>query len=312
MKEHVAQGFADLVGHTPLVRLRRIEEAEGLETRLIAKLERTNPAGSAKDRIALAMIREAEAQGQCRKGTVIIEPTSGNTGVALAAVGAALGYRVIITMPDSMSLERRKLIRVYGAEIVLTPGALGIKGAVDKAREIAATFPSSFIPDQFGNPANPRAHYETTGPEIWHDAAGRIDAFVAGIGTGGTLSGVGKYLKGRDKAIQVIGLEPLSSPLLSRGHAGAHGIQGIGANFIPATLDQSVMDRIVTVSTEDAYAYAKALAREEGLLVGISAGAALAAGVALAREEAYRGKTIVMLFTDGGDRYYSTALFPTD
>ena len=298
-----------LIGHTPLIELTRIERAEGLRARLLAKAESFNPAGSAKDRVARAMLDDAEADGRLRPGSVIIEPTSGNTGIGLAAVGVTRGYRVIIVMPDSMSAERRALMTAYGAELVLTPGALGMKGAVARAEELAAEIPGSFIPGQFTNPSNPKAHFETTGPEIWEDSDGRVDVFVAGVGTGGTVTGVGRYLKSRNPDVRVVAVEPAASPLLSGGAAGPHGLQGIGANFIPAVLDTGVYDEVIPVTEEEAFAAGRLLGRTEGLLAGISAGAALHAALSVARRPENEGKTVVVLLPDAGDRYLSTALF---
>lgn len=298
-----------LIGSTPLLELKRIEKAEGLNARLLAKLEYLNPAGSAKDRIARAMIDDAEARGALKPGATIIEPTSGNTGIALAAVGVTRGYRVVIVMPETMSAERRMLMKAYGAELVLTEGAKGMSGAIEKAEELARSIPGSFIPGQFENPANPRAHYETTGPEIWRDTDGEVDVFVAGVGTGGTLTGTGRYLKERKPAVRVVAVEPARSPLLSGGKAGPHGLQGIGANFVPAALDTSVYDEVVTVMERDAYAMGRMIGRTEGVVVGISAGAALWAAVQLAKRPENAGKTIVALLPDTGDRYLSTELF---
>ncbi len=298
-----------LIGSTPLLELKRIEKAEGLNARLLAKLEYLNPAGSAKDRIARAMIDDAEARGALKPGATIIEPTSGNTGIGLAAVGVTRGYRVVIVMPETMSAERRMLMKAYGAELVLTEGAKGMSGAIEKAEELARSIPGSFIPGQFENPANPRAHYETTGPEIWRDTDGEVDVFVAGVGTGGTLTGTGRYLKERKPAVRVVAVEPARSPLLSGGKAGPHGLQGIGANFVPAALDISVYDEVVTVMERDAYAMGRMIGRTEGVVVGISAGAALWAAVQLAKRPENAGKTIVALLPDTGDRYLSTELF---
>lgn len=298
-----------LIGSTPLLELKRIEKAEGLNARLLAKLEYLNPAGSAKDRIARAMIDDAEARGALKPGATIIEPTSGNTGIGLAAVGVTRGYRVVIVMPETMSAERRMLMKAYGAELVLTEGAKGMSGAIEKAEELARSIPGSFIPGQFENPANPRAHYETTGPEIWRDTDGEVDVFVAGVGTGGTLTGTGRYLKERKPAVRVVAVEPARSPLLSGGKAGPHGLQGIGANFVPAALDTSVYDEVVTVMERDAYAMGRMIGRTEGVVVGISAGAALWAAVQLAKRPENAGKTIVALLPDTGDRYLSTELF---
>jgi cysteine synthase A len=298
-----------LIGRTPLLELTRTEEKENLPAKVLAKLEYFNPAGSAKDRVALSMIRDAEEKGILKAGSTIIEPTSGNTGIGLASVAAARGYRTIIVMPDSMSAERQKLMKAYGAELVLTPGKLGMSGAIEKAEALAKEIPDSFIPDQFGNPANAKAHYETTAPEIWEDTDGKVDIFVAGVGTGGTITGVGRYLKEKNPDVQVIAVEPADSPLLSGGKAGPHGLQGIGANFIPAVLDTTVYDRIIPVTTEEAYEATRKLGRTEGILVGISSGAALHAALEIAKEAENAGKTIVVLLPDTGDRYLSTELF---
>ena len=293
--------ITELIGGTPLVRLSRFAPGPGV----LAKLERQNPAGSAKDRVALSMLRAAEAEGRLAPGGLVIEPTSGNTGIGLAALAAALGYRAVIVMPDSMSPERVKLIAAYGAEVVLTPGAEGMSGAVAKAEEISARSPGSIVAGQFSNPANPRAHYETTGPEIWRDTDGRVAAFVCGVGTGGTITGVGRYLKEQDPAVRVIAMEPASSPLLSEGRAGAHAIQGIGANFVPEALDTSVYDEVVTVTDEDALAAMRELARTEGLLCGVSSGAAAFAARELAKRPEFAGKNVVCLLPDTGERYLS-------
>lgn len=306
--EHIARSIADLIGGTPLLEAARFL-GPGAGARLLAKLEYLNPAGSVKDRAALYMIDAAERGGSLAPGGLIIEPTSGNTGIGLAAVGASRGYRVLLTMPDTMSLERRSLLKAYGAEIVLTPGAEGMAGAVAKAEELHRATPGSIIAGQFENPMNPRAHYETTGPEIWKQAGGKVDVFVAGVGTGGTITGVGRYLKGQDPRIEVVAVEPAGSPLLSAGKAGPHGLQGIGANFVPQALDTSIYDRVATVSEEESYASARAFATAEGVLVGISSGAALHVGKALALQPEYAGKTIVALLPDTGDRYLSTPLF---
>ena len=298
-----------MIGRTPLVEAAAVEKEQGLRARLLLKMEGFNPGGSAKDRVGLYMIDSAEKSGQIGPGSVIIEPTSGNTGIGLACVAAARGYRVIIVMPDSMSMERRQLLAAYGAELVLTPGALGMKGAIDKANELAAKTPGSFIPGQFENPANARAHYETTGPEIYTDTDENVDIFVAGVGTGGTITGVGRYLKEKNPAVRVVAVEPASSPLLSQGKAGAHGLQGIGANFVPEVLDRSVIDEIMTVTEEEAYAAGRMLGRREGLLVGISSGACLHAAIELAKREENEGKTVVALMPDAGDRYLSTPMF---
>ena len=300
-----------LIGRTPLLKLTHIEARENLPAALLAKLEYFNPAGSAKDRVALSMIQDAEQRGLLREGSTIIEPTSGNTGIGLACVAAARGYRTIIVMPDSMSAERQLLMGAYGAELVLTPGKLGMSGAIAKAEELAREIPGSFIPDQFGNPANAKAHYETTGPEIWADTEGNVDIFVAGVGTGGTITGTGGFLKEKNPAVQVVAVEPADSPLLSGGKAGPHGLQGMGANFVPAVLDTTVYDRIITVTTEQAYAAARMMGKTEGVLVGISSGAALHAALELARLPENSGKNIVVLLPDTGDRYLSTDLFKT-
>ena len=298
-----------LIGHTPLLELRGIEKELGLKARILAKLEYFNPAGSVKDRIAKAMIDEAEAQGLLGPGSVIIEPTSGNTGIGLAAVAAARGYRIIIVMPDTMSVERRQLMRAYGAELVLTEGAKGMKGAIARAEELAREIPHSFIPGQFVNPANPAAHRATTGPEIWEDTDGQVDFFVAGVGTGGTITGVGEYLKGQKPEIRVVAVEPKDSPVLSEGKAGPHKIQGIGAGFVPQVLNTAVYDEIIPVGNEDAFATGRLIGRKEGVLVGISSGAAAFAAIELARREENAGKTIVVLLPDTGDRCLSTPLF---
>ena len=298
-----------LIGGTPLMELRNIEKEEGLEARLLAKLEYLNPAGSAKDRVALSMIEDAEKRGLLAPGGTVIEPTSGNTGIGLAAVGVPRGYRVVIVMPDSMSRERQLLMKAYGAELVLTPGEKGMTGAIEKAEALAKEIPGSFIPDQFSNPANARAHRETTGPEIWEDTEGQVDIFVAGVGTGGTITGVGQYLKSRKGSVRVVAVEPAASPLLTEGRAGSHGLQGIGANFVPKVLDREILDEIIPVWEADAYAMGRKLGKREGILAGISAGAALHAGVQLAKRPENRGKTIVVLLPDTGDRYLSTAMF---
>ena len=298
-----------LVGNTPLFELSVIRKEYHLSARLFAKLESYNPASSAKDRVALSMIRAAEANGTLKKGCTIIEPTSGNTGIGLAAIGAARGYRVVIVMPDSMSIERQKLMRAYGAEVVLTPGAKGMKGAIEEAERLASVTPNAMIAGQFENPANPLAHYSTTGPEIFRDLGDEMDIFVAGIGTGGTVSGVGRYLKEHKPSVQIVGVEPSDSPLLTEGRAGAHKIQGIGANFIPKNLDREVIDEILTVEGDDAMHCARLVAQKEGLLVGISSGAALSAAIALAKRPENAGKTIVALFPDTGEHYLSTELF---
>ena len=298
-----------LIGHTPLMELTNIEKKYGLKAKLLAKLEYFNPAGSVKDRIAKAMIDDAEAKGLLKPGSVIIEPTSGNTGIGLASVAAARGYRIIIVMPETMSVERRQIMKAYGAELVLTEGAKGMKGAIAKAEELSKEIPNSFIPGQFVNPANPKAHFETTGPEIFDDTDGKVDIFVAGVGTGGTVTGVGQYLKSRNPSVKVVAVEPKSSAVLSTGVAGPHKIQGIGAGFVPDVLDTKVYDEIIPVTNEDAFAVGKEIGRSEGVLVGISSGAALWAGIDLAKRPENAGKTIVVLLPDTGDRYLSTPLF---
>lgn len=305
----IYKGAIELVGNTPLVEVTNIEKKEQLKARLLVKLEYFNPAGSVKDRVGKAMIEDAERTGRLKPGSVIIEPTSGNTGIGLAAVSAVKGYRMILTMPDTMSVERRNILKAYGAEIVLTPGEKGMSGAIEKAEELAKEIPDSFIPGQFDNPVNPRAHMESTGPEIWQDTDGQVDIFVASVGTGGTLTGTGTYLKEKNPRIKVIAVEPSTSAVLSGGSAGPHKIQGIGAGFIPKVLDTRVYDEIITVDNEAPFATAKMLARTEGLLTGISSGAALYAGIEVARRPENEGKTIVALLPDSGDRYYSTALF---
>ena len=308
---HIYTSVEELIGHTPLIELTSIEKADNLHARVLAKLERTNPGGSAKDRIALEMVLEAERSGAIapHSGCTIIEPTSGNTGVGLAMIAAARGYRAVIVMPETMSEERRRLIAAFGAELVLTPGAKGMGGAIEKANEIAAATPGSIIAGQFSNPANPSAHYKTTGPELWDDTNGDIDVFVAGVGTGGTITGVGRYLKERKADVRVVAVEPASSPVLSRGMAGAHKIQGIGAGFVPEALDRSVYDEIMTVTDDEAFACARRLSREAGLMVGISSGAAAHAAIELARRPEFVGKTIATLLVDTGERYLSTELF---
>lgn len=298
-----------LIGRTPLLELTNIEKKENLEARILAKLEYFNPAGSVKDRIAKKMIDDAEEKGLLKAGSVIIEPTSGNTGIGLASVAAARGYRIIIVMPETMSVERRQLMKAYGAELVLTEGAKGMKGAIAKADELAKEIPNSFIPGQFVNPANPQAHRETTGPEIWEDTDGQVDIFVAGVGTGGTVTGIGGYLKSQNPDVKVVAVEPASSPVLSEGKAGSHKIQGIGAGFVPDVLDTKVYDEVIPVKNEDAFAAGRAVGRSEGVLVGISSGAALWAAIELAKRPENKGKTIVALLPDTGDRYLSTALF---
>ena len=298
-----------LIGHTPLLELTHIENAENLEAKILAKLEYFNPAGSVKDRIARAMIDDAEATGKLKPGSVIIEPTSGNTGIGLASVAAARGYRIIIVMPETMSVERRQLMKAYGAELVLTDGAKGMKGAIAKADELAKEIPNSFVPGQFVNPANPDAHKRTTGPEIWEDTDGKVDIFVAGVGTGGTVTGVGEYLKSQNPAVKIVAVEPATSPVLSKGTAGAHKIQGIGAGFVPDVLNTKVYDEVIPVANEDAFATGKLVGHKEGVLVGISSGAALWAAIQLAKRPENKGKTIVALLPDTGDRYLSTPLF---
>lgn len=304
--EHIASSVTELIGKTPLLRASRFAAAAGISNAPLLKLEYLNPAGSVKDRAALKMIEDAEKAGKLKPGAVIVEPTSGNTGIGLASIAAARGYRVVLTMPETMSAERRKLLSVYGAEIVLTPGKDGMRGAIEKADEIAKSTPGSFIPAQFENPSNPAAHYETTGPELVQQTDGKLDIFVAGIGTGGTITGTARYLKRQDPAVRAVGVEPASSPLLSQGHAGPHGIMGIGANFVPKALDQSVLDAVLTVTDADAYAMARKMARSEGVLVGISSGAALAAAERVAREAS---GAVVAILPDGGERYLSTGLF---
>lgn len=305
----VYKKISDLIGRTPLLELGNIEEKLGLEAKVIVKLEYFNPAGSVKDRIAKGMIDDAEASGKIKPGSVLIEPTSGNTGIGLASVAAARGYRLIITMPETMSIERRKLMKAYGAELVLTEGAKGMKGAIAKAEELAKEIPDSFIPSQFTNPANPAVHTKTTGVEIWDDTEGKVDIFVAGVGTGGTISGVGKYLKSKKADIKVVAVEPKDSPVLSEGRAGAHKIQGIGAGFVPDTLDTKIYDEILPVANEDAFETGRLIAKTEGVLVGISSGAALYAAIQLAKRPENKGKTIVALLPDTGERYLSTAMF---
>ena len=300
---------AQLIGHTPLLELTHLEKKYDLKARLLAKLEYFNPAGSVKDRVALAMIEDAEQKGLLTPQSVLIEPTSGNTGIGLASVAAARGYRIIIVMPDSMSVERRQLMKAYGAELVLTPGAQGMKGAIAKADELAREIPHSFIPGQFVNQANPQAHYATTAPEIWQDTDGQVDAFVAGVGTGGTITGVGRYLRERNPAVRIVAVEPKTSAVLSTGVPGKHGIQGIGAGFVPAVLDTKIYDEVIPVADEDAFATGREIGQSEGVLVGISSGAAVWAAIQLAQRPEYAGKTIVVLLPDTGDRYLSTPLF---
>ena len=305
----IYESVADLIGGTPLLRARNFRAKNNVEAEILAKLEYFNPAGSVKDRIAQAMIEDAEKRGVLKSGSVIIEPTSGNTGIGLASVAAARGYRAILTMPETMSVERRNLLKAYGAQIVLTDGAKGMKGAIEKAEELAKETPNAFIPSQFTNPANPEAHKRTTGPEIWEATGGKVDYFIAGVGTGGTVTGVGEYLKSKNPLVKVVALEPADSPVLSAGKAGPHKIQGIGAGFVPDTLDVNVYDEVIAVSNEDAFLYGRQFARTEGALVGISSGAALAAAVEIARRPEAKGKTIVALLPDAGDRYLSTELF---
>ena len=305
----IYKGTLGLIGNTPLVEVVNIEKELGLEATLLVKLEYLNPAGSVKDRIAKAMIEDAEEKGILKEGSVIIEPTSGNTGIGLASIAAAKGYRIILTMPETMSVERRNILKAYGAEIVLTEGAKGMKGAIAKADELAKEIPNSFVPGQFVNPANPAAHKKTTGPEIWEDTDGKVDAFVAGVGTGGTITGVGEYLKSKNPDVKIVAVEPETSAVLSTGKAGPHKIQGIGAGFIPNTLDTKVYDEVIPVSNEDSFEYSKYIAKEEGVLVGISSGAALKAAIEVAKRPEFKGKTVVALLPDSGDRYYSTDLF---
>ena len=305
----IYQSAAELIGGTPLVEFNNLEKELGLKAHVVAKLEYFNPAGSVKDRIAKAMIEDAEATGKLKPGATIIEPTSGNTGIGLASIAAAKGYRIILTMPETMSVERRNILKAYGAEIVLTEGAKGMKGAITKADELAAEIPGSFIPGQFVNPANPKVHYETTGPEIWKDTDGAVDVFVGGVGTGGTITGVGRYLKEQNPAVHIVAVEPKGSPVLSEGRSGPHKIQGIGAGFIPETLDTKVYDEVLPVENDDAFAISRQAARLEGIQVGISSGAALYAAIEVAKRPDSAGKTIVALLPDSGDRYYSTPLF---
>lgn len=307
--EHIYSSAQQLVGNTPLLQLQKIEKEYALTARLLAKLELFNPGGSVKDRVALAMIQDAEVRGLLKPGGVIIEPTSGNTGIGLAAVAASRGYRAIIVMPDNMSLERQLLMKAYGAQVVLTDGKLGMTGAIQKAKALAQEIPGSFIPDQFSNPANAKAHFATTGPEIWQDTGGNVDIFVAGVGTGGTITGTGSYLKSQNPRVQIVAVEPAGSALLSGGKAGVHGLQGIGANFIPEVLDRNVIDAVIPVTEEQAYAAARLLGKTEGILAGISSGAALHAAIRLAKRPEYTGKTVVVLLPDTGDRYLSTGLF---
>ena len=306
---NIYKGTLGLIGNTPLVEVTNIEKELGLEAKLLVKLEYFNPAGSVKDRVAKAMIEDAEEKGILKEGSVIIEPTSGNTGIGLASIAAAKGYRIILTMPETMSVERRNMLKAYSAELVLTEGAKGMKGAIAKAEELAKEIPNSFSPGQFVNPANPAAHRATTGPEIWNDTDGQVDIFVAGVGTGGTLTGVGEYLKSKNPNVKIVAMEPASSPVLSEGRSGAHKIQGIGAGFVPDVLNTKVYDEIITIENDDAFAGGKLLAKHEGVLVGISSGAALKAAIQLAQRPENKGKTIVALLPDSGDRYYSTPLF---
>ena len=305
----IYEKITDTIGRTPLVELKRIEEKYGLQAKLVAKVESFNPAGSVKDRIAKAMIEDAERKGLINKDTVLVEPTSGNTGIGLSMVAASKGMRIILTMPETMSVERRNLLKAYGAELVLTEGSKGMNGAIAKAEELAKEIPNSFIPSQFTNKANPEMHYKTTGPEIFEDTEGSVDIFVAGVGTGGTLSGTGKFLKEKKPSVKVVAVEPETSPVLSKGTPGPHKIQGIGAGFVPETLDTSIYDEIITISNEEAFEKGRESARTEGLLIGISSGAALAAAIKLAQREENKGKTIVVLFPDTGERYLSTAMF---
>ena len=306
---NIYQGTLGLIGNTPLVELTHIAKKYGLEARLLAKLEYFNPAGSVKDRIAKEMIEQAERDGKLKEGSTIIEPTSGNTGIGLAAIAAAKGYRLIIVLPETMSIERRNIIKAYGAELVLSDGSKGMKGAIAKAEELHKEIPDSFIPEQFENPANPAAHRKTTGPEIWADTDGEVDAFVAGVGTGGTITGVGEFLKSKKADVKIVAVEPATSAVLSTGQAGAHKIQGIGAGFVPNTLNTEIYDEIIPVSNEDSFALGKEIAKEEGVLVGISSGAALYAAIEVAKRPEFKGKTVVALLPDSGDRYYSTDLF---
>ena len=309
---HIYEQSTDLIGNTPLLKLNRVAKEENIQANILAKLEYFNPAGSVKDRIAKAMLDEAEKAGLVNKDTVIIEPTSGNTGIGLASVAASRGYRIILAMPETMSIERRNLLKAYGAELVLTEGAKGMKGAIAKAEELAASTPGAFIPSQFKNPANPAVHEATTGPEIWNDTDGKVDIFVAGVGTGGTVSGVGAYLKSKNKNIQVVAVEPEDSPVLTKGVAGPHKIQGIGAGFVPDTLNTGIYDEIITVSNEQAFIHGRLVAEKEGVLVGISSGAALAAALVIARRPENKNKNIVVIFPDNGERYLSTLLFTKD
>ncbi len=305
----IYKGATEIIGNTPIVEFINIEKNDGLKANILAKLEYLNPAGSVKDRIAKAMIEDAEKKGILKKDSVIIEPTSGNTGIGLASIAAAKGYRIILTMPETMSVERRNILKAYGAEIVLTPGPSGMKGAIQKADELAKEIPGSFVPEQFENPANPEIHRQTTGPEVWNDTDGKVDIFVSGVGTGGTITGTGEYLKSKNPDVKIVAVEPKDSPVLSEGTAGPHKIQGIGAGFVPKTLNTDVYDEIIKISNDDAFETAKRVAKEEGILVGISSGAALHAAIELAKRPENSGKNIVVLLPDSGDRYYSTALF---
>lgn len=305
----IYENVLELTGRTPLAEVKKLEQSQGLKARLLVKLEYFNPAGSVKDRVAKAMIQDAEERGRLKKGSVIIEPTSGNTGIGLAAAAAAKGYRIILTMPETMSVERRNILKAYGAEIVLTDGTKGMTGAIAKAEELAEEIPDSFIPGQFANPVNPKAHRETTGPEIWEDTEGQVDIFVAGVGTGGTITGVGEYLKSKKPQVKVIAVEPASSPVLSKGKSGAHMLQGLGAGFVPDILNTKIYDEIIPVENEDAFETSRLLTKQEGYLTGISSGAALFAAIQAAKRPENEGKTIVVLLPDSGDRYYSTALF---
>lgn len=306
---NIYKGTAELIGNTPLVEAINLEKAYDLQARLLVKLEYLNPAGSVKDRIGKAMIEDAERRGILKEGAAIIEPTSGNTGIGLAAIAASRGYRLILTMPETMSVERRNILKAYGAELVLTEGAKGMQGAIAKAEELAKEIPNSFLAGQFVNPANPKVHFETTGPEIWNDTDGEVDIFVAGVGTGGTITGTGKYLKSKNAEVKIVAVEPAASPVLSQGKSGAHKIQGIGAGFVPEVLDTKVYDEVITVENDEAFHVAKEIARTEGILVGISSGAAAYAAIELAKRPENEGKTIVVLLPDSGDRYYSTPLF---
>ncbi|MCR5601006.1 MAG: cysteine synthase A [Ruminococcus sp.] len=305
----IYKGATGLIGNTPLVEFTNIEKSQGIEATVLAKLEYFNPAGSVKDRIALAMIEDAEKRGVLKKGATIIEPTSGNTGIGLASIAAAKGYKIILTMPETMSVERRNILKAYGAEIVLTEGSKGMKGAIAKAEELAKETPNSFVPEQFENPANPEIHRLTTGPEVWNDTDGKVDIFIAGVGTGGTVTGTGEYLKSKNPNVKVVAVEPEDSPVLSKGTAGPHKIQGIGAGFVPKTLNTDVYDEVIAVSNEDSFETSKLIAKQEGVLVGISSGAAYYAALELAKRPENKGKTIVALLPDSGDRYYSTPLF---